>query len=412
MGIPTGDSAVGRTAVLDLGESLIAALRAQLTDVAAATLPAVVAEVPAYRDAFGDREQQNLAAAVALALKGLVNVAARGPGSDGGAPLTPALSAAYDLGRGEARSGRTMEALLAAYRVGARVSWREFAAIAVANGMPPAQLAGFAELVFAYIDELSAASVAGHADEMARSGRDLRRNLEQLGRDLVAGAPVESLNTLATAARWQPPAALAAVVAAPSHARQARSRVDLTALEVNGDLPGLPERSPECALLVPVPEPAARDRLVAALAGLSAVVGPARPWLAIRASVLRATRALLLDLGPGIIDTELHLPELSVTADPELLADLRERVLAPLSGLKPETAARLSATLRSWLRNQGRREDVARELYVHPQTVRYRMGQVRELFGARLEDPSTHLELMIGLAAVPASMVPASQSGD
>jgi len=35
--------------------------------------------------------------------------------------------AAYALGRGEARSGRTMDALLSAYRVGARVSWRELA---------------------------------------------------------------------------------------------------------------------------------------------------------------------------------------------------------------------------------------------------------------------------------------------
>ena len=34
---------------------------------------------------------------------------------------------------------------------------------------------------------------------------------------------------------------------------------------------------------------------------------------------------------------------------------------------------------------------------IHPQTVRYRMGQLRELFGDRLQDPSVVLELVIAL---------------
>ena len=46
-------------------------------------------------------------------------------------PSGPALEGAYELGRGEARSGRSMDALLAAYRVGARVSWRHMGDSAV-----------------------------------------------------------------------------------------------------------------------------------------------------------------------------------------------------------------------------------------------------------------------------------------
>ena len=34
---------------------------------------------------------------------------------------------------------------------------------------------------------------------------------------------------------------------------------------------------------------------------------------------------------------------------------------------------------------------------MHPQTVRYRMGQLRELYGDRLDDPETVLELTIAL---------------
>ena len=55
--------------------------------------------------------------------------------ADPSTPIAPALEGAYELGRGEARSGRSMDALLAAYRVGARVSWRELAAGAVAAGL-------------------------------------------------------------------------------------------------------------------------------------------------------------------------------------------------------------------------------------------------------------------------------------
>jgi len=74
-------------------------------------------------------------------------------------------------------------------------------------------------------------------------------------------------------------------------------------------------------------------------------------------------------------------------------------VLAPLDGLGPAARDKLVETLRSWLLHHGRREKVAAELYVHPQTVRYRMGQLRELFGARLEDPQCVLELTLALGA-------------
>ena len=89
--------------------------------------------------------------------------------------------------------------------------------------------------------------------------------------------------------------------------------------------------------------------------------------------------------------------DLVLTADPQALADLRASVLAPLDELRPAAAAKLRETLRAWLLHQGRREDVAAALFVHPQTIRYRMTQVRDLFGDRLEDPDTVLALTIAL---------------
>jgi DNA-binding PucR family transcriptional regulator len=46
----------------------------------------------------------------------------------------------------------------------------------------------------------------------------------------------------------------------------------------------------------------------------------------------------------------------------------------------------------------GDRQAVAAELHVHPQTVRYRLARLHELFGAELDDPETRLRLTLALA--------------
>ena len=84
------------------------------------------------------------------------------------------------------------------------------------------------------------------------------------------------------------------------------------------------------------------------------------------------------------------------------LARMRERTLAlDVQGGDAVSSERLAETLRAWLLLQGRRELVAEALHVHPQTVRYRMGQVRELLGDRLQDPDAVLELVLALSARP-----------
>ena len=52
-----------------------------------------------------------------------------------------------------------------------------------------------------------------------------------------------------------------------------------------------------------------------------------------------------------------------------------------------------------WLRAEGHRPTVARELGVHPQTVRYRTVQLRELLGDQLDDPDARFELELALRA-------------
>ncbi|MFC0222537.1 helix-turn-helix domain-containing protein [Nocardioides zeicaulis] len=370
------------------------ALRARLPEVADRVVLTIIDEVPSYAGAFSGRMGEVIRNAVQLALGGFLTLAARRDGK--APPKAPAIEGAYQLGRGEARSGRTVEALLAAYRVGARVSWRDMADAAVAAGIGAEQLARFAELVFAYIDELSASSVAGHTDELESSGRVRQRNLERLARSLLTGAPADAVNAAAERADWDPPATLTAVVLPESQVSHALTALDPATLQPTDEVPGVPDG--HAVLLVPGNGSAgARRTLLRSLQGTDAVVGPASPWLQVAASHRRALRCTALGL-TGLVDSEEHLAALLLAADPEARADLRARVLAPLADLRPSTAEKLTDTLRSWLLNHGRRDAVADELFVHAQTVRYRVQQLREVYGDRLEDPAFVLEATLALA--------------
>jgi DNA-binding PucR family transcriptional regulator len=93
-----------------------------------------------------------------------------------------------------------------------------------------------------------------------------------------------------------------------------------------------------------------------------------------------------------------HLAALALRGEPGALAVLSTRRLAPLGHVRATQRERLLATLYSWLRHWGSRADVAAELYVHPQTVSYRLKHLRELLGDDLDDPTARFELLLVLA--------------
>jgi PucR-like helix-turn-helix protein len=375
-----------------LPEEVVAEIRLQLPAVAEQVVTAIIDEVPSYEDAFSGPMGETIRNAVQLALGGFLSLAGGRRGSDPGTPAAPAVEGAYQLGRGEARSGRSIDALLSAYRIGARVSWHEMSTTAVQNGLDAETLVSFAELVFAYIDELSAASVAGHTDELETSGRVRQRLQERIAHHLLTGAPSDTVLKAAERAEWKVPQTLTAVIVPEAQVRPVLSALSSRTLQA-GDVAGLDDAA---LLLVPDAHGRRRTTVLRAIAGRDAIAGPPRPWLEVASSYSRALRARGLELGP---DTEARLTELVLTADPEALADLREQALAPMRSLRPGTAEKLTETLRAWLLHHGRRDAVATQLFVHPQTVRYRMGQLRELYGDRLDDPDFVLLLTVALGS-------------
>ena len=98
-----------------------------------------------------------------------------------------------------------------------------------------------------------------------------------------------------------------------------------------------------------------------------------------------------------LVRADEHLLALLLAAEPELAADLCERAVAPLQALPAGAAARGEQTLRAWLDAHGDVSVAAAALHVHPQTVRYRLAGLREVFGDALDDPAARLELAIAL---------------
>jgi hypothetical protein len=301
------------------------------------------------------------------------------------------------LGRGEYRERRSLDALLAAYRLGARVSWRRIAEIAIDARVDRRTLALLAEAVFAYIDELTALSAEGYAEEQWVAAGETQRRRRRVAELLLEPDPDEdSVRDAAADAGWMAPAEIAALVWADG-GRRVRARLPETALVVEDEITG------GGTALVPDPDaPALRARLERAAAGTLATLGPTVPLLAAAISAARATSLLTLIVegsveGSGLVSCDEHLVSLATHGDPAVLRDLAESRLAPLESETPASRERLTATLRAWLDHQGEVSRVAAELHVHPQTVRYRLRRLRELFGKALESPSGRFELALAL---------------
>jgi len=295
------------------------------------------------------------------------------------------------FGRGEWRAGRSLEALLAAYRAGAQVAWRELSATGDARGLPPRTLYTLAEAIFAYIDEISAASAEGFAQQQSAAARELgerRRRLLELLLDAPAANP-SAVEAAAVDAEWELPRRLAALTFAGGQAERVSRRLPDALL---GSVDGT-----DWAL---VPDPARPGRLAEiedAVGAAGAALGPTVSWRSAPESARRAARAMALVREGGFVVADERLLDLMIAADPALASDLARAALAPLDALSAGARERLRETLAAWLDAQGHARTAAESLHVHVQTLRYRLGRLREVFGEALDDPQKRLELALAL---------------
>ena len=183
-------------------------LRPHLPALADEVIEAIRERVPAYRRPLRGRFGAGIRIGVEEALGQFADLI-----SDPDLDRSGGERVYRGLGRGEHRERRSLDALLAAYRLGARVSWRRVAEIAIDAGVDRRTLALLAEAVFAYIDELSALSAEGYAEEQSVAAGEPQRRRRRLAELLLEPDPDEdSVRDAAADAGWEPPATLAALV--------------------------------------------------------------------------------------------------------------------------------------------------------------------------------------------------------
>jgi hypothetical protein len=204
---------------------------------------------------------------------------------------------------------------------------------------------------------------------------------------------------------------------------------------------GLPERGPYAVAAAHVPDPGEEPLagIEAALRqagipsgwrllpdqqiGLVSLASPEAETLCFRA--LRARRARV-GVSPGfdsLRDTPqaLHFARLAlaglpaeeagvarfddnplamlVVAAPTEATRLARLVLGPVLDLPALDRRRLVETLEQWFAARGVAADAAQRLFVHPNTVRYRLRRIEELTGRSLTDPAAVADLAAALHA-------------
>lgn len=261
------------------------------------------------------------------------------------------------------------------------------------------------EAILRYTREIAFAAATSYAAAAeSRGAWDAR--LEALVVDgIVRGDPEESLLSRAAALGWEPSSEATVIVGkAPSddprtivfevRSRAARAGRPVL-LGVQGTrlvvVFGGPPEDRDCHSVA--------TRLSEAFADGPVVVGPTAPSLAeahrSAADAMSGLRAVVAwPTAPRPVHGDDLLPERALAGDPEAERQLVERIVLPLV----DAGGALLETIDTYLEVGGVLENCARQLYVHPNTVRYRLRRITELTGRTPSNARDALVLRIGLA--------------
>src|SRR6201991_2948683 len=386
----------------DLPAQVADLVEAEIDPISTEILESIAHEIPEYARPLEGRFGRGIRRGVEEALAQFVALI-RDPdaGREAGREVYLAL------GRGEQRAGRTLDSLQAAYRGGARISWRRFADACGRAGVGAEAVARLAEAVFAYIDELAAESVEGFAQAQAEV-EDLRRRRRRELIALLLGDPPADAGDLAAAARaasWEVPTGLAAIACSEDALARVTRRLPPEALATVVDGEG--------CILLPDPEgPGRSEALGRAAAESTLALGPtvtptaaAESWgLALALARAASSGAIAIVAGKGgrpeaPLRADDNLASLLLFESRDLAARIAARRLAAFAELTPRARERMRETALAHLRHDGNAVAMATAMHVHPQTARYRIARPRELLGDQHDDPDARFELQLALRA-------------
>jgi hypothetical protein len=387
---------------------VVSALHARLPELGERMAQRIRSDVDAYHDESlipFDSLRRSCTANADLLLKQLGRTGAQDP------------SPARETGRIRAEQGVPLADTLHAYRIGFELVWTEV--LAEARTRPEvsdAQLVSQSAEVWALFGRYAEAVAATYRETTAEltSRRQARRSalVEALFSGVIADRTLwEAARELGLPDRG-PYVVVAATADAPGEEPLAGTDAALRQAQVHFAWRLLPDQQIGLAAL---PTTAAERTCLRVLRRAGARVGISPRFHSLRDTprALRFARTALAGLqgtGPGVARFDDDPLAMVVAAAPDEAAHLVEVVLQPLLDLPAAERARLLDTLEHWYAAAGVATDAARSLFVHPNTVRYRLRRVEELVGRSLSDPRAAADIRAALLAVRRSGAPPGTS--
>jgi PucR C-terminal helix-turn-helix domain/GGDEF-like domain len=320
----------------------------------------------------------------------------------------PDLSAPRATGRRRAEQGTPLADILHAYRIGFTEFWEAIVDEGRSMRAPPDTLVDAAGgvwwLIGEYTQELTVAYREAAAELLLAGARERSALVEAL---FSGGIPDQ--DTLWEAAKllrlpWEGVFVVVAVEA-PGLAQEGLPDAEAflagrgigSAWRLHPDLQ-MGVVSLRHADAVPVLLELLR-RKVRARSGVS----PIYASLANTPRAVHYARLVLASLPAGVPavaqfeDTPLRV---LAAAAPEAAGALVRAVLGPVLDLPDQDRSTLLGTLRAWFDAGGSAVETGKRIYVHPNTVRYRLRRLQEHTGRSLDDPRAVAELLAALDAL------------
>ncbi|MFE1949812.1 PucR family transcriptional regulator [Streptomyces sp. NPDC059524] len=325
------------------------------------------------------------------------------------------VSSARQTGRARAEQGVPLADTLHAYRIGTELLWTELLAEArshpeVTDDHLVSESARFWSL-FGLLAEAVASAYREASTELT-SRMQARRSA--VVTSLFAGVTTD--RTLWEAARelGLPEHGPYAVVVAEAVTSTGEGLADTEAALFRAKLPSVWESLPDQYLgLIALPAASSEKTCLRVLRRSGARVGFS-PLFASLAEVPQALRFARLALSAqgasaGVVRYDDDPLAMVVAAAPTEATHLMRAVLGPVLGLPAAESSRLLRTLEHWFAAGGSAGDAAQSLFVHPNTVRYRLRRIEELTGRSLSAPRTAADVSVALLAVRSSAAKAER---
>ncbi|RAY12188.1 PucR family transcriptional regulator [Actinomadura craniellae] len=375
--------------------AVIAVMRGRAPAVVAEAVQAIEAQLPVIVRPHDPRYAQHLNRSVSLMIGEFIELM-----EDDEHPLDRLLDFFRGFGAWTTEEGIRPEEWQTAFSIGTGITISRLSeAVQDHPGVTPNVIGQIAQKTLVYVDQVTAAMLAGHKDTQARAAGEQHLRRRKLLDLLISESPSpDEVRELALDAAWRIPMTVAAVALHrrdPGVDPARRSAVPADALA------GL--HLPEPCLIIPDPDgPGRREALAAELGVWTAAIGPTTEITGVARSLAWARRALGLALdghirGPEPVVAADHVPLMQAFRDRDMTEYLVAARLAPLMEVRDQYRRRLATTLLSCLESGFNATDVASRLHLHAQTVRYRLRQLEELFGTAMYEPRHHLEFIIAL---------------